>query len=213
MAEVTSKKKWYLRWWAITLYIIAILGFIGSLSNDKSASNNEVAQQPIIENNQVESGNTNTVPTPAPIAPVPTNKEVTSEPTPTATAPKPISTPVTTRPTDRAGMLAILKANASTKWGEDYRMVQYEYNNQVEAYDWVVAQTKYPEIMSAAQQKWSNDYRMVKYEYENQVEAYEWIIAQTEYPEIMVKAKAKWGTDYRMVKYEYENQVEAYKGL
>lgn len=118
-----------------------------------------------------------------------------------------------TTQTDRAGMLAILKADASSKWGTDYQMVQYEYNNQVQAYDWVVAQTKYPDIMTKAKTKWSNDYQMIKYEYNNQSEAHEWITAQTEYPDIMASAKQKWSDDYQMVKYEYNNQVQAYKSL
>ncbi|GBE17379.1 hypothetical protein BMS3Abin15_01224 [bacterium BMS3Abin15] len=115
--------------------------------------------------------------------------------------------------TDRENMLVILKADASSKWGNDYGMVKYEYDNQVQAYDWVVAQTEYPDIMTKAKSKWSNDYGMVKYEYNNQVEAYKWISAQTEYLDIMTSAKQKWNDDYGMVKYEYNNQVEAYKSL
>ncbi len=115
--------------------------------------------------------------------------------------------------TNRESTLAILKENASSKWGNDYQMVQYEYNNQVKAYNWVEAQTKYPNIMTKAKTRWSTDYQMVKYEYNNQVEAYEWIMAQTEYPDIMTSAKQKWDDDYQMVKYEYNNQVEAYKNL
>jgi hypothetical protein len=42
----------------------------------------------------------------------------------------------------------------------------------VEAYEWVQAQTAYPDIMVKAKQKWGTNYQMVKYEYENQVEAY-----------------------------------------
>jgi len=148
---------------------------------------------------------------------------VTNQDTQKAEEPKEDTTPKETKTTpaeqtpapktDRESTLAILKENASSKWGNDYQMVQYEYNNQVQAYDWVVAQTKYPDIMTKAKTKWSNDYQMVKYEYNNQVEAYEWIMAQTEYLDIMASAKQKWGDDYQMVKYEYNNQVEAYKNL
>ncbi|NCD01163.1 hypothetical protein EOL94_03670 [bacterium] len=114
---------------------------------------------------------------------------------------------------EREVILDLLKENASQEWGNDYEMVQYEYNNQVKAYDWVVSQREYPDIMTKAKQEWGNDYEMVQYEYENQLEAYKWIMAQTEYPDIMNSAKQEWGDDYEMVKYEYENQVEAYKGL
>jgi hypothetical protein len=51
-------------------------------------------------------------------------------------------------------------------------MVLYEYENQLEAYKWIMAQTEYPDIMNSAKQEWGDDYEMVKYEYENQVEAY-----------------------------------------
>src|SRR3989344_8200387 len=111
---------------------------------------------------------------------------LTDVPTPTAVltqTPKPnpvskvITTPiqapvVSTPQTDRASILAILKANASKEWGDNYEMVKYEYDNQVEAYDWVMAQTAYLEIMAKAKQEWGNNYEMVKYEYNNQVEAY-----------------------------------------
>jgi hypothetical protein len=61
---------------------------------------------------------------------------------------------------------------AKQEWGHDYEMVQYEYENQLEAYKWIMAQTEYPDIMNSAKQEWGDDYEMVKYEYENQVEAY-----------------------------------------
>ena len=114
---------------------------------------------------------------------------------------------------DRDKMIEIFKKEALAKGGGDYEMVNYTVQNQTQAYDWVVNQTKYPEIMARAKSKWQNDYEMVKYTYENQVEAYEWGLSQTAYPDIMARAKQKWGGDYEMVKYEYENQVEAYKAL
>ena len=61
---------------------------------------------------------------------------------------------------------------AKDKWYPDYEMVKYAYENQVEAYEWIMRQTAYPDIMERAKQKWGGDYEMVKYEYENQVEAY-----------------------------------------
>ena len=67
----------------------------------------------------------------------------------------------------------IIKKNAQEKWGDDYRMVKYEYDNQVEAYSWLIEQKNHPQIMGKAYQKWGDDYKMVKYEYDNQVEAYE----------------------------------------
>lgn len=115
-----------------------------------------------------------------PIAETPQAKTSTTETLPntaTQTPEKNSETPTkttTTAPTqsDRASVLAILKSNASAKWADNYQMVKYEYDNQVEAYDWVVAQTSYPDIMAKAKQKWGNNYQMVKYEYENQVKAF-----------------------------------------
>ena len=124
---------------------------------------------------------------------------------------KPIPAPTTN--TNRDKMIEIFKKEASAKWGENYEMVNYTVRNQTQAYDWVVNQTRYPDIMSRAKSKWQNNYEMVKYTYENQVEAYKWVLSQTAYPDIMARAKQEWGVNYEMVKYEYENQVEAYKAL
>ena len=114
---------------------------------------------------------------------------------------------------DREKMIDIFKTNALKEWGNDSRMVNYEVNKQTEAYDWVIKQTKYPDIIERAKQEWANDYAMVKYEYEKQLEAFNWINQQKVYPEIMKKAKQEWGADYAMVKYEYEKQVSAYEWL
>ncbi len=147
---------------------------------------------------------------------LPTNAQTTSVTSKNISVPSNTQIPQKDTSASKANntdIYSILKKNASEKWGTDYEMVQYTYNNQVEAYNWVVAQTKYPEIMAEAKNKWGNDFEMVKYNYENQVDAYEWVNAQAEYPDIMTNAKQKWGDDYEMVKYEYENQVKAYKGL
>ena len=185
--------------------IIVIILFIIAISVSAGKKEEVPATQPQTTTPVVEQA----VATTTPDKPVVNNSAPVQNST--VSNPKPATTPAPQN--DRASVLVILKANASAKWGDNYQMVKYEYDNQVEAYDWVVAQTKYPSIMAGAKQKWSNNYQMVKYEYENQVEAYEWVQAQTAYPNIMAKAKQKWGTNYQMVKYEYENQVEAYKNL
>jgi hypothetical protein len=97
------------------------------------------------------------------------------EEVPKVTETKPTeSVPVTPNPNtpDRESILNLLKTTAKAKWGDNYQMVKYEYDNQVEAYDWVVSQTAYPEIMAKAKSKCGNNYQMVKYEYENQVKAF-----------------------------------------
>lgn len=114
---------------------------------------------------------------------------------------------------DRDKMIAIFKEYALTKWGSDYEMVNYEIKQQTEAYDWIIKNASYADILARAKQEWADDYTMVKYEYNQQAGAYEWINQQTTYPEIMTRAKQEWGNDYPMVKYEYENQVKAYESL
>jgi len=73
---------------------------------------------------------------------------------------------------NRDKMIEIFKKEALAKWGGNYEMVNYTVQNQTQAYDWVVNQTKYPVIMERAKSKWQNNYEMIKYTYENQVEAY-----------------------------------------
>lgn len=239
MTEEQLSKPWYKKWWGIILIVlffplivpylvwtkttwakwikitITAVCFILIISNlsdsneaidsinqnviEKKAIENKVQKQKIdnegvTKKNEEESKSVETVVTTP-------KKELISE------------TSIPEKQTDRDATLTILKANASSKWNTDYQMVQYEYNNQVEAYDWVIAQTKYPDILTKAKTKWDDDFQMVKYEYNNQVEAHEWIMSQTEHLDIMANAKQKWDTDYQMVKYEYNNQVKAFNNL
>lgn len=209
-----EKKPFYKRLWFIIIAVIMFIGFVTSMGDDKGklqpVTQANIKPTPIAENNKTESSVKNT----ESVTPVKVIKS-TPKPTIVPTSPVPSSAPapIPARQTDRTSVLAVLKSNASSKWGDNYEMVKYEYDKQVEAYDWVVAQTKYPDIMNKAKQKWVNNYEMVKYEYDKQVEAYEWVIAQTQYPSIMAKAKQKWGTNYEMVQYEYDKQVEAFQSL
>jgi len=136
-------------------------------------------------------------------------KSIDSEPQTKVALPpttKPIPAPTTNINRDK--MIDIFKANALKEWGNDSRMVNYEVNKQIEAYDWVIKQTKYPKIMNKAKQEWAADYAMVKYEYERQVEAYEWLQKnKNRNPEAFNRASNKWGNDYVMVKYEYEKEI------
>jgi hypothetical protein len=156
-----EKKSIFKKWWFWIIAFIAISIVVSSLNDSKEK------MQPIIPQSEQKTEPTTTEKTnPTPVIEktkvplTPTKKE-------TATT---VNTPAPQ--TDRANMLVILKANASAKWGTNYEMVKYEYDNQVVAYDWVMAQTTYPDIMTKAKQKWGNNYEMVKYEYNNQVEAY-----------------------------------------
>ena len=121
--------------------------------------------------------------TPSPTSVVPEKTEnVLEEKLSPILSPVPVVSPipiVSSKPiaesteSERDKMIAIFKAYALNKWGEEYDMVRYEIDKQIEAYDWVVQQTRYPDIMQRAKQKWGNEYDMVQYEYQKQVEAYE----------------------------------------
>lgn len=221
-----TKKKFYKRWWFWVLVAIVFLIIIGSLE-DKSqekvigvTGQQTPLQQETAENKLItETGASKTQEQIQPAVNTTGNQTkaqeqvapiASSKPTPSIT-PTPTSKVETTN--DRDKMLEIFKTDASTKWGGDYAMVNYEVKKQTEAYDWIIKNTSYADILVKAKQKWANDYAMIKYEYEKQVVAYEWINKQTAYPTIMAQAKQKWGDDYSMVKYEYEKQVEAYKSL
>ena len=144
-----------------------------------------------------------------------TTNQVKKEPdtkTPELT-PTPTPAPAPETKTQRDTMIEIFKANALTKWGSDYEMVSYEIKQQTEAYDWIIKNASYADILTRAKQKWADDYTMIKYEYSQQADAYEWINQQTAYPTIMAQAKQKWGNDYTMVEYEYKKQVKAYESL
>ncbi len=114
---------------------------------------------------------------------------------------------------DRVKIIETFKTNALIEWGNNFEMINYEVKMQTEAYDWVIKQTEYPDIIERARQEWVNDYVMVKYEYEIESEAYNWFNQQKVYLEILKKAEQEWGVDYVMVKYEYEQQVSAYEWL
>ena len=114
---------------------------------------------------------------------------------------------------NREKLIETFKTNALIEWGNNFEMINYEVKIQTEAYDWVIKQTKYPDIIERARQEWVNDYVMVKYEYEIESEAYSWFNQQKAYLEILKKAEQEWGVDYVMVKYEYEQQVSAYDWL
>ena len=156
--------------------IIAIVLFGIGVSTMPPTVKDEVTGTDTQETVATETASENTQPETAPVV---NNTETASAPTPnteTTQATAPVVTPAPTpapAPTNtRADDLAKLKANASAKWGDNYQMVKFEYDNQVEAYDWVMAQTAHPDIMAKAKQKWGMNYQMVKFEYDNQVEAY-----------------------------------------
>lgn len=211
MEQQVNKSFWKSKKFLYGLGIFFALGIVVDIFDGSPVpAVQQTTTQPIHKTEQVVVENKKPAPV---VAKVTTNTSLTTAKTETKTDIATTQAPAPAPQTERDSVLVILKANASTKWGTDYKMVQFEYNNQVLAYDWVVVQTKYPAIMTNAKNKWGNDYQMVKFEYSNQVEAYEWIMAQTAYPNIMTSAKQKWGDDYQMVKYEYNNQVEAYKSL
>jgi len=84
----------------------------------------------------------------------------------------------------REKALGIIKENAQKAWGDNYRMIKYKIDEQIEAYDWLVKQKGYPQIMEKAYEKWGNDYWWVRSEYKEQI-----------------------------MQDEYKKQVEAYESL
>ncbi|MFH1289807.1 MAG: hypothetical protein ABIH92_00185 [Nanoarchaeota archaeon] len=59
MADSKTKKVWYKRWWAITLFIFFGLIILGSLfGDDSSTSNNSISQQDNTQNNIAQSDQT-----------------------------------------------------------------------------------------------------------------------------------------------------------
>lgn len=105
-------------------------------------------------------------------SPIPVNspKLVVS---PTSVAEPTIELVVEPTQTDREKMVEAFKTYALEKWDKEYDMVRYEIDKQTEAYDWVMKQTEYSDIMERAKQKWGIEYDMVQYEYQKQVEAFE----------------------------------------
>ncbi len=73
----------------------------------------------------------------------------------------------------REEVLEILQINAEKKWRSDPARANLEYDNQVQAYEWVIKQTKYLDLMNKAKREWKHDYVMVKWKYDKLVEAHE----------------------------------------
>ena len=106
----------------------------------------------------VKVANTRVAPTALPVA-MPT--DIPTAVAAAAPSPAPLSA--------RETVLATLLANAVSHWPNDPSMVQLEYNEQVAAYDWVIAQTAYPDIMAAVKQAWGDDYAMMQADYDLRV--------------------------------------------
>lgn len=145
----TKRKNWFLRHKIISgiLIFIILMIIIGSNNKDTKKSFEQGMQD---AKEQV----SNVTPT----------VEISPTIIPTQTA--------ETAKSEREKVIEILKANALKEWGDDYNMVKYELNKQTVAYDWVMKQTEYLDIMARAKKEWGDDYNMVKYEYEKQVSAY-----------------------------------------
>lgn len=105
----------------------------------------------------------------------------------------------------------LIKEYAKDKWGSDTDMIEWEYEQQVSAYE-TINNLPDSDIKSYALSKWKDgnytDWTMVEWEYEQQTAAYnemqktDWVGKQD--------AIDKWTengfTDWTMVEWEYENQ-------
>jgi hypothetical protein len=92
-------------------------------------------------------------------APVPAPRQ---EPAPT---PTPQPTAIVQAPSGES-----IKSDCISKWGTDYRMIDYCVNKQTEALR-SVQRIPSNSIKSQCQAKWGRDYRMIDYCYRKQVEA------------------------------------------
>jgi hypothetical protein len=148
--EKDKSKNWFLRHKIISgiLIFIILMIIIGS-NSEGSKKSFEQGKQDALQKQTSE---------------VTPSEEVVSTISPTET--------IKDARTEREKVIEVLKANALKEWGDDYNMVKYELDKQTSAYDWIIKQTEYPEIMEKAKKEWGDDYNMVKYEYEKQVKAY-----------------------------------------
>jgi len=175
-----EKKKFYKKWWFWALAIMIFFIVMGSLKNnpqEKSAATTNQQMQPqqeVTENIlKVETGQ-------LAITPGQVSSTINTEGSYTELQKQPDSNFTSASETEqravespsRTEIIDLLKKNALEKWKTDYEMVNYEVNKQTDAYDWIIKQTEYPDIMKKAKQKWGNDYEMVQYEYEKQIESY-----------------------------------------
>lgn len=73
---------------------------------------------------------------------------------------------------NEAEILAEIKSEAQSKWGNDYSMQEYWIKKQMSAYHYM-KQLPDNEIKQESQNKWYNDYSMQKYWYDKQIKAKE----------------------------------------
>lgn len=73
----------------------------------------------------------------------------------------------------REEILEILDRNARREYPDNTARAKLEYDNQLAAYDWVLTQENYPDIMQKARREWGHNYIMVKWQYERDVQAHE----------------------------------------
>ncbi len=98
---------------------------------------------------------------------------------------------------------------AINKYPNDVEMQQYEYEEQVEAKEFMDREASQQEIKAFAVKKYPSDYSMQQYVYEEQVEAKEFMDIEATQQEIKAFAVKKYPSDYSMQQYVYEEQVEA----
>jgi hypothetical protein len=80
------------------------------------------------------------------------------------------------KPELRTKVDALIRSEAEAKWGQNYSMIEYEINLQIEAYDKILNYNKTwkhgeKQIIARAVAKWAPKWNMVVYEIERQTEA------------------------------------------
>lgn len=66
-----------------------------------------------------------------------------------------------------------IKENAKNEWKDNYRMVEFEIDRQVESLDEIISNidSMGRDILDRAMEEWGNNFRMVLFEYDRQLES------------------------------------------
>lgn len=65
-----------------------------------------------------------------------------------------------------------IKERAIEKWEDNYSMQVYEYEGQIEAYEFMKnLSSEHQEIINRAETKWEGNYKMQRYEYQKQLKS------------------------------------------
>lgn len=106
----------------------------------------------------------------------------------------------------REQILEEIMAYATDEWGDDENMIEYEYDKQVESYDYCCG-LQDSSIKEYALNTWTEhgvtDWCMVEYEYDRQMASYEYMQSVGNGDAAISKWTSNGYTDWCMAEYEY----------